>query len=153
MRRITSIVVHCSASGFGDVSLIRDWHIRERKWKDIGYHYVILNGKRGGEVSYRKSVDGLLEVGRGEDEVGAHVQGMNRNSIGICLVGLDTFTPSQLQTLSDLVRSLMRKYKLGIDDIYGHYEFDKRKSCPNMDMNILRAALSKEPLKDGGKKG
>ena len=147
MRKVNRVIIHCSDSDFGDSALIRKWHIEERGWTDIGYHYVVLNGKRGGEERYKKSLDGLLEVGRDEKVIGAHTYGVNRDSIGVCLIGKGIFTPLQLQTLSILVHSLMKKYGIGVEDVYGHYEFDKRKSCPGVDMNILRAALSKGPVK------
>jgi len=56
----------------------------------IGYHFVICRS-------------GLVLTGRHVDEVGAHVQGFNQKSIGICLVGTDQFTPEQWASLAHLV--------------------------------------------------
>jgi len=39
----TMIVLHGSASAWGDVPTIRQWHV-ERGWADIGYNLVITNG-------------------------------------------------------------------------------------------------------------
>jgi N-acetylmuramoyl-L-alanine amidase len=58
--------------------------------KHIGYHYVI-------------EVDGTIRPGRGIEEVGAHVQGSNSKSIGICLIGTDKFTDAQWTALRTLV--------------------------------------------------
>ncbi len=44
-KEIKRIIIHHSASDFGDAKLIDKWH-KERGWKGIGYHFVVLNGKR-----------------------------------------------------------------------------------------------------------
>lgn len=113
-RPITLIVIHCSAtpndrtlfSGSGrelrtPVDEIDKWHF-DRGFlrgaaaaqrfnptlRSIGYHYVIAR-------------NGGLFTGRHPDEVGAHVAGYNRNSLGVCLIGNDSFTPAQWATLAD----------------------------------------------------
>jgi hypothetical protein len=35
----------------------------------------------------------------------------------------------------------MKKYNLTSQDVFGHYEFTSGKTCPNIDMNIVRAGL------------
>jgi hypothetical protein len=86
-----AIVLHVSASDFGDAATITDWH-RERGWKTVGYHRVILNGfrRRG---TYNPEVDGLVENGRSENVVGAHCLGMNGIALGICCIGNPGWTP------------------------------------------------------------
>ena len=94
MKPLTHIIVHCSASAFGCAKVIRQWHL-EKGWKDIGYHFVIMNGRPWSSHEYLMSLDGRTEVGRfldgdnfiEDNEVGAHTLGYNQNSIGICLVG------------------------------------------------------------------
>lgn len=140
MRKISKVIVHCSASSFGDAALIEQWH-KENGWKTIGYHYVILNGRRDSKSVSRAKLDGLVETGRDEAVVGAHCYGQNKDSIGVCLVGIKEFTPAQLASLYTLITSLMEKYNLSSQDIYGHYEFTSGKTCPNIDMNIVRAGL------------
>lgn len=107
-RSINLIVVHCSATRAAQnvgVKEIDRWH-RERGFLKIGYHYVI---KR----------DGAVEPGRPEEEVGAHVQGNNAHSIGVCLVGglsadgkhgEDNFTPAQYASLATLIYGLRHRY-------------------------------------------
>jgi hypothetical protein len=56
------------------IAEIRRWHVQQRGWRDIGYHWVIDR-------------DGAVAPGRKETEVGAHVEGHNRGTIGICLLG------------------------------------------------------------------
>ena len=50
MRPISEIIVHCSATRpewcastttAAKVAEIRRWHVSDRGWRDIGYHYVI----------------------------------------------------------------------------------------------------------------
>ena len=95
-RTITLLIVHCTATPVRrEVSLseVDQWH-RQRGWKGIGYHYLI-------------QLDGTVERGRPEAEVGAHCQNHNEHSIGICYVGgldsqnhpADTRTPAQRLSL------------------------------------------------------
>ena len=108
-RRITDIIIHCAATPEGSdvkTATIKGWHVAGRKWKDIGYHYVI-------------ELDGTVHVGRDESVIGAHTTGYNAHSIGVCYVGgcakdgktpKDTRTPAQKAAMERLVRGLLRKY-------------------------------------------
>lgn len=130
MRPIHLVVIHCSDSPNGrDIGVheIRDWHL-DRGFTDIGYHYVI-----------RRS--GVLEEGRPIGKAGAHVQGHNKLSVGICLVGRDKFTKAQLTTLHSLVVALMEEFDLEKDCVVGHYELNPKKTCPNIDMDDYREHL------------
>ena len=134
MRRITKIILHCSATVEGKDFTVADidkWH-RERGFKKIGYHYVIY---RNGEV----------HQGREEEEVGAHCIGYNNSSIGICYIGglnyamqpRDTRTIEQKESLLKLVKHLMEKYNLTLMDIHCHNEYAK-KACPCFKINDFR---------------
>lgn len=74
--KTTHIVVHCSATkptlDIGRQQ-IREWHLA-KGWADIGYSLVVRR-------------NGLLEMGRHPDDIGAHVAGFNSTTVGICLVG------------------------------------------------------------------
>lgn len=108
MRKINLIVVHCSATPEGrDVTAadINKMHIA-RGFKKIGYHYVVR-------------LDGTVETGRKENEVGAHAKGYNANSIGVCYVGglasdgktpKDTRTAAQKSALKKLLHTLKQRY-------------------------------------------
>lgn len=146
MRQIKAIVVHCAASedsidiGAAEIKHLHtapkteqiDWYgykTHGRGWSDIGYHYVI-----------RRS--GVVENGRDEDKIGAHVYGHNRNTIGVCVVGRKDFSPKQLESLKAMVKGLCHKHSLDpTEDVLGHYELDSKKSCPNIDMVKFRAEL------------
>lgn len=123
------IVVHCSDSKFGNAQTIEDWH-KQRGWKDIGYHFVILNGQTENN-SYLDFMDGMIESARDIDQPGAHAKGYN-NHLGICLVGVDKFTEKQFKTLSSLIKHLCSKFKIEEKDILFHYEVSS-KTCPNFD--------------------
>ena len=142
MRKIEKIVIHCSDSEFGNASLIREWHTKERGWQDIGYHYVITNGVLEYCRPYIAERDGAVEEGRPIETTGAHVKGHNKTSIGICLIGKMHFTGKQLyDSLPTLLCLLIPRYKLTIDDVYGHTELDSKKTCPNFAVGDIRTLL------------
>lgn len=126
-RKINRIIIHCSATPEGKDYTVADidrWH-REKGYNGIGYHYVI----------YR---DGSVHTGRDINVVGAHCQGHNSDSIGICYIGgmtannteaKDTRTDSQKKALRTLVDTLCAQYGISRQNIYGHNEF-AAKDCP-----------------------
>lgn len=128
------LVVHCSASlpnPDTDVKTIDRWH-RQRGFLMIGYHYVI-------------KTDGTIEPGRDEDAVGAHVEGFNSNSIGICMVGgvdknqkpENNFSAAQFKSLSTLLDTLEAKYPSAI--LRGHRDFPNvHKACPSFNVVAWR---------------
>jgi N-acetylmuramoyl-L-alanine amidase len=146
-RKIDTIVIHCSATEFGNRHLFARWH-KKLGWDDVGYHFIITNSYPTKRSWYEKKPDfksdGKIEKGRPADIAGAHVRLHNENTIGICLVGDRTFTSKQFLSLKKIIASLRRKFK--ISSIKGHYEFDtgaeQGKTCPNIDMDWLRKLLS-----------
>lgn len=133
---INEIIVHCSDSGFGDFELIDLWH-KDRGWDMCGYHEIILNGYLKDSKTYIEDYDGELEEGRPLDKVGAHCKGHNARSIGICLIGIDEFTPAQLDTLLDQLEYYCQEFNIDPDSIHGHYEFSD-KACPNFPVEPIR---------------
>lgn len=124
MRKITEIIIHCSATIEGIDYTVNDidcWH-KARGWKGVGYHYII----------YR---DGTIHTGRPISQIGAHCIGHNTNSIGICYIGglsiegnpKDTRTEEQKMSIRSLVKQLSEIYPQAT--IHGHYEF-ANKVCP-----------------------
>jgi N-acetylmuramoyl-L-alanine amidase len=121
------LVLHCSATrAIQDIGAreITQWHLAQG-WNTIGYHFVIRR-------------NGRIEKGRPDDEIGAHVQGHNHDSIGICLVGglnnrtfrpENNFTPQQWDSLKKLLTGLLRKYPKA--KVLGHRDFPGvQKACP-----------------------
>lgn len=129
MRKITKIIVHCSATPEGRAVTVEDidlWH-RERGFDGIGYHFVIY-------------LDGSIHLGRPIEKSGAHCTGQNSNSIGVCYIGglerdcktpKDTRTPEQKNALANLLKELKRQYPDAT--IHGHCEF-VAKACPCFDV-------------------
>jgi N-acetylmuramoyl-L-alanine amidase len=122
--------VHCSATPEGKdytVLDIRKWH-KQQGGSDIGYHYVV----------YR---NGHIEAGRDVDIIGAHCEGHNAHSIGVCYIGgcardgrtpKDTRTLAQKAALISVLTELRQMYPQA--KIYGHRDFDKHgKKCPSFD--------------------
>ena len=131
------IVIHCSDSSFGSSIEIDKWH-RERGWDNIGYNFVICNGKVENN-NYMHCMDGSIERGRDIDKSGAHAKGYN-NYIGICLIGIDTFTQAQYEALETLIMELMEKYDIKSEKIIGHYAIST-KTCPNFDVEAFKETI------------
>jgi len=146
MRNINWIIIHCSDSEWGDFYAIDKWH-KDRGWKGCGYHYVIGNGYQTYEdyKNKRRMDSGFLQKGRADSEIGAHVLGMNSDSIGIVLIGRYDFTKNQFSVLANLCCNLMDTYGLPVENILGHYECPTGKSqgktCPNFEMKFFRIRL------------
>jgi len=144
MRPIAKIIIHCSDSKWGDVSAIDDWH-KARGWAGIGYHWVVVGGFPKSSKHYIESYDGLVQRGRPEEKAGAHCRGQNRDSIGICMIGVDEFTPSQFEALERVVRGLQEAYNVSDAMVFGHRDWDKKKTCPNFDVSAWMKGLKKMP--------
>ena len=126
MRSSTDyIVIHCADTPPEmDIGAkeIRKWHVEERGWRDIGYHYVIRR-------------DGNIELGRPVTDSGAHVRGFNSRSVGVCLVGGmggPNFSSAQKDSLRDLIYTLERIYPDAT--VVGHRDLDSKKECPSFDV-------------------
>lgn len=151
--QIKRLIVHCSDSPFGNVLLIDKWH-KERGFRMIGYHYLILNGFPSHNQLKSKQrwnfLDGSVECGRNLDadpylekeEVGAHAYGFNQESVGICLIGKNgKFTPCQFYSLRVLLNELRHRFNLPAMAAVGHYELNPNKTCPDINMDHLRQYL------------
>jgi len=133
MRKINKIIVHCSDSSWGTEKVVDQWH-KQRGWSGCGYHFVILND-RPTSTSILKSLDGAICPSRGLETVGAHCKGHNKHSIGICLIGKDTFTDAQYHSLVALIWELRSLY--GHIPMFEHREFNSGKTCPNFNLDTV----------------
>tara|TARA_R100000030_G_scaffold90966_1_gene75851 strand:+ start:366 stop:809 length:444 start_codon:yes stop_codon:yes gene_type:complete len=140
-KKTDSIIIHCAATKASmDIGYkeIREWHVDQNGWDDVGYHFII---KRNGQY----------EKGRPEGYSGAHAPSHNSRSIGICLVGgmaddggpENNFTLEQFLTLKDLINMIMDKYS-DITEILGHCDVQENKpNCPGFN---VKEWLNKEAI-------
>lgn len=126
---------------------INQWHL-DNGWTGIGYHYVVRQG-------------GTIETGRDIGDQGAHVEGLNPKSLGICFSGHGdeaAFTRNQMNAGLELTRRLMRRYAIKPQCVIGHREvndlidagviaetYRTTKTCPGIqiDMDEVRRRLSR----------
>ena len=132
-RNISSIYAHCMATRTDQNFGVKDcynWHVNERGWSDVGYHYVIR-------------LDGTIETGRPLGRVGAHAgKKFNSGSIGVCFEGgynpdgtmWDGPTKEQFHGWFRLYWEILDVYHCV--KVKGHYEVSE-KTCPNFDVKIL----------------
>lgn len=141
-KNVTHILVHNSASKWGDVAEITRWH-KERGFNTIGYHYVITNTHPRSSRVKDPAFDGVVHNGRALDKRGAHEEKYNHRSLGICLIGRGPkdFTVAQLDSLRKVCRELMGRFKIPRENVLGHAEVDPMKRDPGFDMDAFRASL------------
>lgn len=156
------IIAHCSATPPSmkvNAALIRNWHtwpkhyrdgrrrykgrtyakdadlpkaVRGKKgrgWLDIGYHAIILP-------------NGVVEPGRAVDEVGAHVAGYNKTSLGVCLVGgvdedgapIFNFKNAAMASLKVVLSEWHHRHPTAL--FKGHRDLNPAKACPCFDVSL-----------------
>lgn len=130
-REVKLFVVH-SAATTPKMDVDAAWIERVHRTKGffkIGYHFFI---KR----------DGSIEVGRELDEVGAHVKGHNRDSVGICMAGglsvdgnpENNFEPEQFAALKHILELLHDYYPEA--EACGHRDIPgTRTVCPSFNVD------------------
>ena len=135
---VTEIILHCAdtrpdwmagRSLAEKVAEIRRWHVEQRGWRDIGYHWVIDR-------------DGAVSPGRRDTEIGAHVEGHNRGTIAICLLGgfgssandlfEKHFTDAQAAAVKRLIGEIQGR--TAIRKVRGHNDY-AAKACPGFRVN------------------
>lgn len=112
-NRWSKIVVHFSGSMRGSATTLNLAHTR-LGIDGLGYHFVIDNGQGG--------PDGQIEIGFrwrrqliGAHSVGPNSEEINKQAIGICLIGdSDHAAPSdaQIRELAWLVRQLQQRFEI-----------------------------------------
>jgi hypothetical protein len=124
MNKPQYIIVHHTAvsrtKNANQFDATKRYHI-DKGWGDIGYNWLI-------------EPSGETKQGRGENMDGAHCkeEGMNFNSIGICLTGnFDEELPTQEQrnALYWLINDRRTKYNIPDTNINPHRRYATYKSC------------------------
>lgn len=127
------ITIHHTATPSGrSVESIRRYHMEERGWSDIGYHWLV------GWI-------GDVEMGRPMYRTGSHAYRNNTDNIGIALVGTFTDEPppeEQLFAAAELCAGLCASLGIRTAAILPHYEL-KETICPGVvNMAKLRRMVS-----------
>lgn len=112
------IALHHAEAVVCTAQQVDEWH-KSNGWAGIGYHFFV---RKNGEIY----------AGRPIDTVGAHVQGMNSCSIGICAEGdyhnKDKVMPeAQKKSIKWLISEMKKKYPNA--KIVGHREIGDS-NCP-----------------------
>ena len=124
-----AIVIHHSLTpdqGKLDWQAIRRYHMDTLGWSDVGYQFCVEKVGSHWEAL----------IGRGLDKAGAHTkqQGMNRKSIGVCLVGdFDVQQPEEgmlLFAVKKVIVPMMKVFRIPLNAVYPHRKFATYKSCP-----------------------
>ena len=117
-----TLIVHHSAvykaDGRATLLEIQRLHRQDRGWADVGYHYML-------------DLDGAIYEGRNLRARGAHTQGRNTGSAGVCLLGDFRFRapPSaQWEALIALGRWLAAELEL--THLAAHSQFNEATVCP-----------------------
>lgn len=109
---------------------IQRFHMKERGWGDVGYHYVVDRAGRVWE-------------GRPIQYQGAHVSDQNEHNVGIMLLGnFDNQLPSnvQLAAAQTMTAAIMSQYNVPVHRVYTHQEL-KPTQCPGRNLQPRLVAM------------
>lgn len=115
-RSSTNYIILHHRAGNGTVESIHAQHLSQG-WTGIGYHFYV-----------RK--DGTIYRGRPIDVIGAHCQGKNGYSVGVCFEGnfeTNKMTSAQLRAGQELITYLKTLYPKA--EVKRHRDFDST-ACP-----------------------
>ena len=154
-ERWNHIVIHDSGSMAGTVREL-DAEARRAGLNELGYHFVIGNGSG--------LSDGVVEATPrwNRQGAGAHVatssaptpseqrrvDALNRQAIGICLIGngeRGAFTEAQLRALLDLVRALQLQLDIPASQVMLHSDLTSEVSSPGRFFPVERLEAHLEP--------
>lgn len=149
-KRWNWIIIHHTASDYGNLAYFRDMHQRERGWKDIAYHFLINNGTAG-------TAPGQIEESdlwkRREANTSTKVAQANQFGIAVVLVGNfenHAVSARQMEALLNLVLRLKREYNIPLNHIVGHRELWQT-ACPGKHLNMADLRRKIEEMEAGAK--
>lgn len=134
------IILHHSAGPDNTVldwAGIRRYHMSDKGYVDIGYHFGIEKVGETYEVL----------LGRMFNEPGAHCHGANYNSLGIVLIGnfeLGPVPPAQFAMAVRLCKALRATLGIPTSQMFGHRELAST-LCPGkyFDMDLFRREVTR----------
>ncbi|MCK4302817.1 MAG: N-acetylmuramoyl-L-alanine amidase [Candidatus Eisenbacteria sp.] len=143
--KVTGIVVHHTAvPSTTPLKYIRAYHTEKRGFRDIGYHWVLVETCAGWHS----------QAGRDESEDGAHCRGRNRTHIGVAIGGnyeLDPLSLEAKEALADLLVEICVRHDLDPrTDITRHSQHSMT-ACPGRNVieswdRIIDAVSERMPL-------
>jgi|GEM_PF-151977 Membrane protein involved in colicin uptake len=149
MGKLTFLIIHCTATPAGRKVTsddIRNWHIKGRGWKQVGYSDMIHeDGTVENLVPYNE--DDVIEAW----ELTNGAVGMNGISRHIVYVGgldangekpEDTRTDAQLEAMEHYIHQMIEKHPAIL--IGGHNQF-AAKACPSFDTAKWLDEISIDP--------
>ena len=117
----TLIMHHSSfyeADGLATLNEVQRLHREDRKWADIGYHFLV-------------DIDGAIYEGRDLAVRGVHTMGYNTGSVGVCVLGDFRFvTPSAAQWGATVELGRWLVEALALTHLAGHSQFNATTLCP-----------------------
>ena len=122
LSQITHLCIHHSATA-GTIPLenVAKYHVEERGWAGIGYHFYV-------------KPDGTVYQTNRLETVSYQVSQNNDYSVGVCVSGDFTYAPppdKQVDAAASLVAWLMQELSVSDQNVLGHKEFPNNDtSCP-----------------------
>ena len=135
----THVLIHHTAiedSDHAETDNIRRYHIDQRGWQDIGYHYLVEKFENDYQVI----------VGRPLNLQGAHSSGYNKKAIGVALMGDFTHRIPSNEMLHVVIRRVIRPmlvtFGIPVENVLGHRDVRKTQ-CPGdaFDMDHFRSLI------------
>ncbi|MCO5243779.1 MAG: N-acetylmuramoyl-L-alanine amidase [Anaerolineae bacterium] len=122
LDKITHICIHHSAAPATiPIENVAEYHVKDRGWPGIGYHYYI-------------KPDGATYQTNRMETISYQVSDNNSYTLGVCVAGDFTYQPppdTQVDAAARLVAWLMQELDIPDANIMGHKEFPKNDtSCP-----------------------
>ena len=111
LQQIDRLILHHFASN-GTPEAVANYHINNRDWPGIAYHYVIAK-------------DGTIYKTNRHETISYHVAGENYRSIGISLEGnfeIEPHIPAQINSLNFLIPYLRSQFPQPLE-VYQHSDF------------------------------
>lgn len=130
----TAVIHHSAfylADGSSTLMEVQRLHREDRAWADVAYHFMA-------------DKDGAIYEGRDLSARGAHTQGYNTGSVGLCLLGdfrYEAPAPAQWQAVTALVQWLA--WRLRLTHLAGHRQFNDWTVCPGIHVSSQLENLAK----------
>lgn len=136
-KRWRYIVIHHTASDYGNLEYYKKLHQEEKGWEDIAYHFIINNGTF-------QTIPGQIEESNlwKKKKSGYSTKNWLVNNFGIAIVIVGNLEehpplPQQYESLLNLILLLAKKYNIPPERIFGHREIQNTK-CPGKYLNMAK---------------